>query len=194
MKKLLSLTAVAALITLATLSGCKKEEQPTVNFNNATAQYVESFLGKPVEDFKKACEESGMIIYQDDNERVGYKNGINGIDASIIKKDNTIIEISYYKEDTKDNNKTRYKDFLEYNKNNNYADFIGFNGPKTCFKNLTEYTNSLNSDITSSNCTFVKTANASHMNLSESYFVIDYIKPECTYYEEYKKEAMSSCK
>jgi len=195
-KTIKSIMALTALVTMTiAITSCKKEEPaPTINFNNATAQYVESFLGKSTEEFKKACEESGMIIYENDNERVGYKNGINGIDASIIKKNNTITVISYIKEDTKENNITRYKDFLEYNKNNNYADFRGWNEQKICYKNPTEYNNSLNSDITSSNCTFVKAVNATHMNLDKKSIRIEYISKDCSeIYEEYKSEAMSSC-
>jgi len=196
MKKLFSLAALAALITLATLSGCKKEEQPTVNFNNATAEYIESFLGKPVDDFKKACEESGMILVFDKDGIISYKNEIKGISTEINYTNETTNTIQYTKETENDAARNTYKEYLNYIIDGNYAAFLGINNQdmKNCYKDLNEYKTSINENVWASDSNFIKILNGVYLRLDRTTLSIIFTTPENKLYEFIKSDAMSSCK
>jgi len=90
MKKLLSLTAVAALITLATLSGCKKEE-PSFNgdFTNLTVELMQSTIGVDSALIVDKLKKDGFVITEYDS----YINNSYGLIYSMQYKNGKLVSI-----------------------------------------------------------------------------------------------------
>lgn len=193
---------LTALFLISMATSCKKDEpKPVINFNNPTAQYIESFLGKSVDEFIKACEESGMIKYDERDNSIWFNNQINHLDVGCNFKNNNLTYISYSKNECGlETDKQKFLEFFNYLSGNNYAAFKGWNNDddkNLCFKDMNEFRNSQSSELFSSTCEMVKTSNGVGLGyykneISDQYF-IDFASPEDEIYEYMKADAMSSC-
>lgn len=192
MKKLVKniVLMLTALFLISMAVSCKKKEPaPAVNFNNPTAQYIESFLGKPVDEFIKVCEESGMMKIKEEEGYLSYSNEINKIEAECNYKNNILTEITYIT--STNNNNEKFIEYFNYLSNNNYAAFQGDCG-MACYKDINEFGKNLANSETAY-CYMAKASNAVYVTTMSEKIIIVFCTPEYEGYETIKSIAMSSC-
>lgn len=206
MKKLVKniVLMLTALFLISMATSCKKKEPaPAINFNNPTAQYIESFLGKPVDEFIKACEESGMMKMNEKEGYIYYKSNINNNESSVDYTNNTINEIYYSNKGTKDERNKKTINYINYLKNNNYAGFHGitaFDGKEEqqiCTNKIDEILTEINNNNPDAIiATFIKTSNGCQIysyTRGGNGLDIIFSSPSGESYEDIKSYAMSSC-
>lgn len=181
---------LTALFLISMAVSCKKEDPaPAVNFNNPTAQYIESFLGKSVDEFIKACEECGMMKIKEEKDYISYSNEINKIETDCYFKNNVLTGIEYLTEPS--NKKEKFIEYFNYLSNNNYAAFKGdCNG--VCYKDINEFGKNLANSETAY-CYMAKASNAVYVTTMSEKIIIGFYSPESEMYEIIKSYAMSSC-
>ncbi len=181
---------LTVLFLISMVVSCKKEDPaPAVNFNNPTAQYIESFLGKPVDEFIKACEESGMMKIKEEEGYLSYSNEINKIEAECNYKNDILTEITYIT--STNNKKEKSTEYFNYLSNNNYAAFQG-SCDMVCYKDINEFGKILTNGNELDYCYMAKASNAVYVAVM-SQLIIVFCTPEYEGYESIKSEAMSSC-
>lgn len=201
MKKVFTILAAMSAITILALTSCKKNDpKQEITFLNATAQYVESFVGKSVEEFESASVKSNLAKYEGKlpENMISYRNEIQGIDVAIKhNSSNIIIYIHYDKNGDITANMNLFMGWLDEVINEDYAYFKGWNNndyENLCFKNTSEFKNSISSDLADSTCEFYKQSGACGLHFSDTNAFIDFCSPEEEeMYDGCKKDAMSRC-
>lgn len=226
MKKILSvLSIVTAAVMVTVCVSCKKDKnepeektEEKIDFRNATTDYIESFLGKDEAYFLSEAEKCGMIkeIEGRDRKFGRFRNSILGISADYNLENGKIIDIEYYIEDQKEENKKKnYEKFRSCFKNlnrKNYSAFKGFTQvnkelPYTCFKDINEFSGKLEmtdyigiSYINNSNCASVNFEYSGDIGHSPSgiyilnYLCIEFTSPkESEWYNHMKEYILKPC-
>lgn len=217
MKKILSiLSIVAAAVMMTVCVSCKKESSAnpqivTVDFRNASTDYIESFLGKDESFFLSEAEKCGMIKEVEGEERKfgRFRNSILGISADYEQQNGKIINIRYFIEDQKDENKSKNYGIFKNHFNNlnkkNYSAFKATIGSSACFKDIKEFSSKLEMTdyieidyVKNSNVASVEfyykgdISHTPHGDFVLNYVEIEFTSPEDTDWYNFLKEYIIS--